>query len=1248
MKKICIVLILSILAQLMILPVGAEEMPRIFLYDDFEGIVEGRHPLYKDGYWSGDSLITNYCGYLDVVKTDSGRQLRIHSKGAGTAIGSTGPFIYAYLNDITDSIVLEADVTIETPDSQVNIWLRGATASHIIRVFNFEGGAVTCENRKICDYEINRKYHLTAVLHAKEQTIDATVDGVGVKGVRMNVPLISSLQALRFILTGNMDKGAESGFLLDNVRVYEADEVKADSVFSGTAAQLGLYDWSDLTKFMNSNITLVKSSADAAVGTKREKLSRRVYFEYNDVYAPAEFVFESLNIPYKFTASGAEIEIDGKKALLQPGRGLRLINTYLYVSLEYLSGFAGMYLSKKDNVAIFGPHLVYFNNAEQASQIERYVKGEPTAIDDDGGWYPTAEQVQADFEKTSKNTHPRVLATKDDFDRIRELIKNDADVAKWYADIKAQADYYVTQPPFTFRTTDGLRMDTSVISRFETMGMVYNVEGGEQYAKKAYEDMATIAEYETWQPNAFILLANMLTAMAIGYDWFYNSMTPEMRGKISEGMYRLGLKYALDGYRREVEPGATALETRSRLQWLNDQSNWTAVGNGGAVMGAVALYDEYPAECNEAIVNAFKSIENFYSTTEPDGGCTEGVGYWLYSRIHYVNLVAALMSGLGTDYGRYTAGGFDKSGYFPIYMQNEAGAFTFSDSDNYTVHNYLYMYFAMRNSDKGLGYYRRKELVNNLSTPTVYDILWYDSSYADAAEDMPLDGYFRNVESGSFRDTFNNDFSTFLAFHGGSNTANHAHIDSGTWNLHAHGVKWFLDLGKEPLVYNNPTGISFTSDQLYRIRAEGHNVTVFNPDASGGQTGTFAPVESFRSAESGGYAIVDLSNIYNAYVTEYKRGFMLTDNRSRAVIQDKFTAKKPSEFWWFAHTQADIEISGDGKCAVLSQDGRRLAVYLRSTDDSLKFSQMAAEPLATSPKIIGSADNSNFKKLCIHGENITELELAVSCIPIVSGESIPRDAPSMVELSKWSIKEKESKYPVIGGVKLDGEDFAEFNSKIFEYMIKLPYSKTEIPQIDAAAEEDCKILQDGYESNLHEVRKVSVINEKTGKRKNYYFTFMNLPTTDIPGNIREIRVENAYASDEPQPQYPATNVIDGDLSVESRWSALDDQWLVLDMGREYEVDRIALALMNGKERQSTFEVYTSADNRNYTQTLSSMNSRTTDGLELFRMKPTRARYVKIMFHGADISRWNSVKEVKLFERDEKYTAAENKIDISVD
>ena len=56
------------------------------------------------------------------------------------------------------------------------------------------------------------------------------------------------------------------------------------------------------------------------------------------------------------------------------------------------------------------------------------------------------------------------------------------------------------------------------------------------------------------------------------------------------------------------------------------------------------------------------------------------------------------------------------------------------------------------------------------------------------------------------------------------------------------GEKWALDLGSDDLTYNVSQYIN-NRELVYRVRAEGHNCVVINPDQTGGMVDSTCKVE---------------------------------------------------------------------------------------------------------------------------------------------------------------------------------------------------------------------------------------------------------------------------------------------------------------------------------------------------------------------------------------------------------------------
>jgi len=88
------------------------------------------------------------------------------------------------------------------------------------------------------------------------------------------------------------------------------------------------------------------------------------------------------------------------------------------------------------------------------------------------------------------------------------------------------------------------------------------------------------------------------------------------------------IRYEVD--RRSFTPYLT----RHDFWWLYNTTgrqvnNWTAVCNAG-VVGAALYLEKDPARLAEMVARAARSLDDYLSTFDRDGGSTEGPGYWSY------------------------------------------------------------------------------------------------------------------------------------------------------------------------------------------------------------------------------------------------------------------------------------------------------------------------------------------------------------------------------------------------------------------------------------------------------------------------------------------------------------------------------------------------------------------------------------------------------------------------------------------
>jgi hypothetical protein len=119
-------------------------------------------------------------------------------------------------------------------------------------------------------------------------------------------------------------------------------------------------------------------------------------------------------------------------------------------------------------------------------------------------------------------SHPRLLASSNDFARLKLRATNDEPLRSWEAALRAQVAGILTAAPSKYEIPDGLRLlDTSrrVMNRIYTLGLMYRLTGEQQYADRAWKELTAAAEFKDWNPRHFLDTAEMTHAFAIGYDF---------------------------------------------------------------------------------------------------------------------------------------------------------------------------------------------------------------------------------------------------------------------------------------------------------------------------------------------------------------------------------------------------------------------------------------------------------------------------------------------------------------------------------------------------------------------------------------------------------------------------------------------------------------------------------------------------------------------------------------------------------
>lgn len=283
---------------------------------------------------------------------------------------------------------------------------------------------------------------------------------------------------------------------------------------------------------------------------------------------------------------------------------------------------------------------------------------------------------------------------------------------------------------------------------------------------------------------------------------------------------------------------------------------------------------------------------------------------------------------------------------------------------------------------------------NVMRQPAPLDLLWFDAALAGTQPSLALDKYFRNAVT--MRSAWDDRNALFVGCKAGDNKANHSNLDLGTFVLDAEGVRWFVDLGADD--YNLPGYFGGQRSNYYRMRAEGHNTLVLNPTNQPDQNPRAATkIVRFNTKLDRVFAISDLTPACSSHAGEVRRGIALL-KRKQVLLQDEVACHQPGDVWWFAHTPAQIRLSGDGSTATLTQGSKTLIAQILSPVKA-SFRVMDAAPLPSSPKPDKQNQNRGIRKLAIHVENTTTLRLAVLFRSAESASALL--PPRMTALSDW-------------------------------------------------------------------------------------------------------------------------------------------------------------------------------------------------------------------------------------------------------
>ena len=588
--------------------------------------------------------------------------------------------------------------------------------------------------------------------------------------------------------------------------------------------------------------------------------------------------------------------------------------------------------------------------------------------------------------------------------------------------------------------------------------------------------------------------------------------------------------------------------------------------------------------------------------------------------------VNSLNNCFGTDYNLMKAPSLDISGDYIIAIDGPVASNNFHDASE--GHNIpASLSFLAKTYDKMSYCGERLNAIEFYgSGPHFFDILYWPTAFERGAKaDLPKDLSFGTTELVVMRSEYANPEATYLSYHAGAIVEQHSHVDAGTFVMDMSGVRWATDLGADDYNADGYFDQYGRRNNYYRIRAEGHNCAVIDPDESSGQNlYAFMPIRSLESGASSAFSTVDLTPAYNTSVESYIRGFMIGENRRTITVRDEYKFLETGhELYWFMHTRADVEIVDDNT-AILTSKGKRLKAQLVTDIEGAKFSVMNAEPLPTSPNP-PQMSNGKVVKLTVHGEDLSGSKYIQVRFSDMDDE-LSYITPVNMPIDSWTVDNTPfTTRPVAADIQADGVTLEGFNGKVTSYLVAVPYRTRHMPTITATAPEGCTVeITPAADVYGNTVVRVYRTDNPTDSR-NYYLSYQ----LQITSEDKQYVPVSVKASREPEIANPAVNAADGSLST--RWSADGEgEWLQLEFAESVPVKLVRVAAMNATTRKTKFDIEVSDDGINWTKVIEHETDGVTPGYEYMECD-ARGKYVRLYGHGNSVNEWNSILEFNVID-----------------
>lgn len=1101
------------------------------------------------------------------------------------------------------------------------------------------GGNLKVGSTAVAKVEYNKWVNLAVACDLLRGTCDVYVDRTCVaEGVEVTSVVPAKIRM--GISASSADSDSEVYF--DMIKMYDGIQLRTFATddmsdnLSGDEYQIETLKThtenetdADAEKILGTDIVFM--TASGKFFAKGQKFDYKTYG--SNAFLENGNIFVDIKVLEFATDTSISIS-DGKATINDTTLDVKVKGGATFVNAENAGKALGKIIYSKDNrefIILSDSNKNYTNNIESHQNQEttdllwRYMQFDR----------PSGEQLFVDFKNSDVyKVHPRILIKNDEVSALKDKIDKNADMRNVFYSVKKASDTYFEKEPQP-RNMVGIRLFSScyeVRTRLFDLCTVYLLTGDEKYAERAWLEMENALNWSDWNVKVHFLDAGKLVSgMAYAYDTLYHYLTPERKQFFIEKIQEKFLDYAVGVY--------TGTSGYNAMVYNHVSCNWGAVISSSMLMLAMTLIDEdvegslLNEKCKYLASNALQTFEHIITAMAPEGTWGEGIGYFEYVQQALGWTIETLDNTTGKDYNFMSAQGVEEFSEFMMNMSTTNGIYNYGSPPT-TISSYmsptafifsnLYENGTMKSYDD----YRRAMSISSFLPEY---LLFYDPAYVaeSNAADLPLDKLYHSAGLASVRSAWMDEDSLYL----GVTTAgrDNAHADKGAFMFESQGVRWVVDVGRNG------------SDEMEIVhRTENESTVVINPDADDlGQDINFnGEITKFESRDKGAIVVCDLSSPYEKWVNNYERGFLVSDDRNTLVVRDEIELKELSDIKWHAITEAKIEISADGKSALMKQDGKVLEITGYCNAENWKFEVVNDLTPTGGWQVDGygfgieeqQAFVAGKRKLALSAKASGKLEIAVKFAPKSADENY---APvDNTPISQWNIPEGtlEPK-PQADAIYMNGQPLSGFIPGVKDYTVPLDYGST-LPWFSATTSYGTVSVK--QPAAFDDYAEITVITPE-GKKATYRVFFEvdsrvtdahieTKPTVGLPTDMKLLDIINVMSDHEPESHNPAKSVADGNF--DTRWSSdMKGAYVEVDLGQIYELSGIALAFAYGESRNYKFDILVSEDKMNYKRVYSGYSLGGTNGWEYLPL-PVKAKYVRYVGYQHKDGVWNSVTEVR--------------------